>query len=107
MIRRAMLVLTTMAIALLLASGATLAGAGTKTNEPNDNKAQDKSQDTKIQSQSASESTSERVSNESANVQANGPAPPPTSTENGFTLTKILGSLPILPIPKILPILPI
>ena len=88
--RRAMLVLTTMAIALLLASGATLASADTKTNDP---------EDTRIQSQSASESTSERVSTEGVNEPVNGSTsgPPPTSTNNGFTLTMIEGEPPEVP----------
>jgi uncharacterized repeat protein (TIGR01451 family) len=82
MIGRALLVLTTMAIALLLASGAALAGADTKTNAPKDTKAQDKSQDTKTRS--ASESTSGDVDAQ----RKRRPPPPPTSTNNGFTLTK-------------------
>jgi len=80
-----------MAIALLLASGAALAGADTKTNAPKDTKAQDKSQDTKTQS--ASESTSGDVASESTSGDVDAqrkrkPPPPPTSTNNGFTLTK-------------------
>lgn len=90
MIRRAMLVLTTMAITLLLASGAALAGADPKTNAP---------EDARIQSQSASDSTSERASTEGVNEPVNGSpsGPPPTSTKNGFTLTMILGEPPEVP----------
>jgi uncharacterized repeat protein (TIGR01451 family) len=78
MSRPAILLLTVITVALLFASGATLAVAQTTTSIPQDAS----SQGIKTQSQGASDSTSGKASPEAVTPLAT------TSTNNGFTLTK-------------------
>ena len=78
MSRPAILLLTAITVALLFASGATLAVAQTTTSTPQDAS----SQGIKTQSQGASESPSGGANRQALSPDAT------TSTSNGFTLTK-------------------